>query len=111
MHRLARRMVALGLACALAITLTATVTATVSETGYKYCSTNYTPCSRSYSTGYTEHFPPGSGYNDWNNGSNWIVRKWYADHSGGGGWWGVYVTGGSLSDPGTYAGCEATGPG
>ena len=46
-----------------------------------------------------------------NNGSNWIVRKWYADHSGGGGWWGVYVTGGSLSDPGTYAGFEATGPG
>jgi hypothetical protein len=110
MSHTARRIGAVLLSGSLALAVAATALATVSETGTKYCSSNYTPYTRSLSTGYTEHFPPGSGYNDWNNGAQWIVRKWYADHAGGGGWWGVYVTGGSLDDPGTYAGCQATGP-
>ncbi len=104
-----RSVVAVVMALTLVLVFATAVAATVTKSGTRTCATNYTPYSRSYSTGFTEHFPPGSGYYSWNNGSTWIVRKRYADHAGGGGWWEVAVTSGSLSDSGTYAGCDPTG--
>lgn len=79
--------------------------AVVSKSGTKYCSSGYTPYSRSYSTGFTRHFPPGSGYAAFNNGSTWTVRLALAPVGTSGGFWFV-DTNGSLNDPGTYAGCS-----
>jgi len=81
------------------------VLASVSKSGYHYCQVYYTPYSRSYSTGTTHHYPPGSGSHTFVNGSTWTVRKWYSNYGDDGGWWQVSVTEGSLNDPGTYAGC------
>jgi hypothetical protein len=104
-----RSIVAVVMALTLLLALATAAAAYVYKDGTKTCGANYTPYSRSYSTGFTEHFPPGSGYYSWNNGSTWIVRKRYANQPGGGGWWEVKVTSGSLNDPGTYAGCDLTG--
>jgi hypothetical protein len=109
MNRRIRPVVAIAIAAVMLAFTAATVAAVVSETGTRYCSSNYTPYSRSYSTQDTEHFPPGSGYAFWDNGATWKVRKAYADSPGGGGWWGVYVYGGALDDAGTYSGCQLTG--
>jgi hypothetical protein len=106
MHRIAKVATALAITAGLMSALTLSAAATVYDFGTKFCTANHTPYTRSYSTGFTEHYPPGTGYHAWNNGSTWTVRKWYANGPGGGGDWLVAVTGGSLDDPGTYAGCD-----
>lgn len=103
-----RRYGRLGVIVSAAILIAAVVSpvaAYVSETGYHYCAANWTPYARSYSTGVTDLYPPGSGFKTFNNGSTWTVRQWHADVPGGGGWWGVYAMTGSLNGPGTYPGC------
>jgi len=86
----------------LVLALAAPALALVSESGYKYCN-GYIPYSRAYSTGTTEHFPPGSGYGIYYNGSSWKVTTQWS--SSGDGFWFVQ-TNGSLNDPGTYAVCS-----
>ena len=80
------------------------VLASVTKSGTKNCTINQTPYSQSYSTGFTEHFPPGSGYGPFNNGANWLVRQQVSPPGEHGGFWFVR-TDGSLNDPGTFAGC------
>lgn len=79
--------------------------AVVSKSGNQYCSGDWTPYSRSYSTGFTEHYPPGNGYQGFNNGATWMTRMKLAPWGSAGGFWFVQ-TNGSLNDPGTYAGCS-----
>lgn len=104
MRTYARRLFAIGSAILLAAALVVPAAAVVSKSGTKYCSVGWTPYARSYSTGFTELFPPGSGYKAYNNGSTWTVRQWHSNYGDGGGFWFVQ-TNGSLNDPGTYAGC------
>jgi hypothetical protein len=104
-----RLLTAAVLVAVMSLAIALPAAATVWKSGTKYCGTNWTPWVRSYSTGFTEHYPPGPGYQSYSNGSSWIVRKTYSTQSGGGGVWIVFVTDGSLSDSGTYAGCDQTG--
>lgn len=91
-------------AVVLIMALAVPVLATVWDGGVVYCEDFETGYSRSYSTGLTEHWPPGTGYAWWNNGTQWRVRIAYGAQ-GFDGEWAVAVTNGSLSDPGTWAGC------
>lgn len=77
--------------------------AVVSKDGTKYCASSQTPATRAYSTGYTEHFPPGGGYASYNL-TSWRVTYGSKPSGGGGGFWFVQTTG-SLSNSGTYAYC------
>ncbi len=91
---------------AAAILAPADAWASVTKSGTKYCN-GMLPLgiTRAYSTGFTEHYPPRSGYVAYSNGSQWRVT--YADSTTtGGGFWFV-STNGSLNDPGTYAGCQS----
>lgn len=81
------------------------VLAIVVKSGTKNCSINQIPFSQSLSTGFTEHYPPGSKYAAWNNFANWLVRTKVSNPGTHGGFWWVEVTGGSLNDPGTFASC------
>ncbi len=85
-----------------------TAWAAVWKTGTKYCSPQFTPATRAYSSGTTEHLPPGSGYRRFENGAEMRVTRWYAFGDDGGSWM-VIVTGGALDDPGTYAYCSSIG--
>lgn len=99
-----KRLISIAAAVLLFVAVAATpASATVSKSGTKGCTINQTGVSRSYSTGFTEHFPPGSGYGAYQNGQSWIVRERSATVAGGGFWF--VRTDGSLSDPGTYAYC------
>lgn len=82
--------------------------AAVSESGTKNCTRNQTGVSHGYSTGTTEHYPPGAGYGIFYNGTKWKNTQRSAT-VGGGGFWFV-ETNGSLSDSGTYATCIAGTP-
>ncbi len=75
----------------------------VTKSGTTYCSTY--GIARSYSTGFTELYPPGSGYRAYNNGSVWTVRTAQASATGGGFWF--VETNGSLNSAGTYAYCSS----
>lgn len=97
-----RRFLVAVLAATMLLALALPVAAAVRKSGEKYCSTWQTPWVRSYSTGFTEHYPPGQGYQWYQNGPAWTVRVTYANGSGG--LW-LVKTDGSLSNPGTYAGC------
>ena len=100
-RRASAGLASLTLLAALAVPALAVVT----KSGNQSCSGDWTPYSRSYSTGFTEHFPPGSGYQGFNNGATWTVRMKLAPLGSAGGFWFVQ-TNGSLNDPGTYAGCS-----
>lgn len=108
-HRTRRgaRQVAVGAlaSAALIVALSAPVSAGVTKSGTKYCA--LLPYSHSYSTGFTEHFPPGNGYGAFSNGTIWTVRERNSS-SGNGGFWFV-ETNGSLNDPNTWAGCRPYG--
>ena len=79
----------------------------VTDSGTKYCDpSQYVPATRAYSTAKTEHFPPGSGYDVFYNGSSWKVTRAIANQGDDGGFWLVEVTGGSLSDLETYGYCS-----
>ena len=77
--------------------------ASVTKTGTRYCGTYELARSYGYSTGFTEHYPPGSGYKAFSNGSTWKSTDAFSSN-GGGGFWFVETTG-SLNDPKTYAVC------
>jgi hypothetical protein len=77
--------------------------ATVTDGGTTYCTTNQTGVSRGYSTGTTNHAPPGGGYATYYNGSLWKVTTKAANVARGGSW--AVGTNGSLNDPETYAYC------
>jgi hypothetical protein len=109
MRNIHRRLAATFLTCGLLLAAALPAAAYVSKSGTKYCGTNWTPWVRSYSTYDTYHYPPGTGFAYYYNHYFWLVRKTYATQSGGGGWWVVDVYNGSLSDSGTYAGCDQTG--
>lgn len=105
MPRIAKPTTAVATAVMVLLLAVSPVLATVYKAGTKWCLTNQTPYSKSFSTGFTEHAPPGAGYQAWNNGSNWIVRQKFSNPGVRGGDWAVAVTNGSLNDPGTFAGC------
>lgn len=105
MPRIAKPTTAVATAVMVLLLAVSPVLASVTKSGTKYCTINQTPYSKSFSTGFTEHFPPGSGYGAWNNGANWLVRQKYSSPGTQGGFWFVRVTDGSLNDPGTFAGC------
>jgi hypothetical protein len=105
MPRIAKPTTAVATAVMVLLSAVSPVLATVYKAGTKWCLTNQTPYSKSFSTGFTEHAPPGAGYQAWNNGSNWIVRQKFSNPGVRGGDWAVAVTNGSLNDPGTFAGC------
>ncbi len=105
MSRTAKPATAIVVAAAMLLLTASSVLATVYKSGSKFCLVNQTPYSKSYSTGFTEHYPPGYGYQAWNNGANWVVRQKFTDPGHSGGTWVVAVTSGSLNDAGTYAGC------
>jgi hypothetical protein len=111
MYKATRIAFTMVIAVALVAISAGAVIAAVSKTGtLSSCSYNFTAYVQSYSTGFTEHFPPGSGYRSYQNGGTWTTRKTLTNAgTGTGGWWGVYVTNGSLSDPNTFAGCQLTG--
>lgn len=105
MSKLRRQIVALAGATLLLAALVSPALAVVSKDGTHYCQTYWTPYARSYSTGNTWLYPPGSGTGHYfYNGSNWTVRKVHSPYGEDGGYW-LVQTDGSLSDPGTYAGC------
>lgn len=104
MRSIWRRLSAVFAATVLLAALALPALAVVSKSGTHYCSYGYLPYSRSYSTGSTHHYPPGSGSATFENGGTWTVRKAHSNAGDDGGWWQV-STNGSLNDPGTYAGC------
>lgn len=102
-----RRSIGFLIAVGLTISL-AMPTLAVTQDGYKYCTINYTPETLAYTTGTTEHYPPGSGYKLYQNGTTWKHTHWWATSSGGGGFWFV-ETNLRMDGPGTYATCDPTG--
>lgn len=82
--------------------------ADVTESGTRGCSSNETGRSHSDTTGFTEHYPPGSGYKAFSNGSTRLDRRAYADGTGGGFWF--VTTNRAMWNAGTYAVCVTTGP-
>lgn len=101
-----RRLVPVAVAACLALLVAVPALAGVTDSGTKYCSGDDTPWTRAYSTGYTEHYPPGNGYDDFYNGPTWRTTFHHASSGSPGGFW-VVETNGSLNDPGTYAYCSA----
>lgn len=97
-------VVLLTTALVLAIALPAL--AYVSKSGNQACSGQLTPWTRGYSTGHTEHLPPGSGWAEFYNYSSWKVTRAHAPLHSNGGFWAV-MTDGALDNPGTYAYCSA----
>lgn len=77
------------------------------EGGDRFCGPNQTGRSHSDTTGFTEHYPPGSGYKAFANGSTRMQRQAFAN-SVAGGEWAVY-TPQTMWTPGTYAVCVTTG--
>lgn len=77
--------------------------ATGGESGTKGCATNQTGVSRGYTTGTTEHAPPGAGYGKFYNGTSWRYTAKSATVAPGGAW--AVYTSGSLNFAGTYAYC------
>jgi hypothetical protein len=79
-----------------------------SEDGTRSCGQNQTGRTHSDTTGFTEHYPPGTGYKAFSNGSTRQDRQAYANSNGGGFWF--VETSGAMWNAGTYAVCVTTGP-
>ena len=88
---------------ALVLVSTGVAGAVVTEGGSISCTSNQTGVSRGYSTGTTNHAPPGAGYATFYNGSVWKVTVKSATVARGGSW--AVGTNGALDAPGTYAYC------
>lgn len=105
MRTLHRRIVALAGAMVLAAALVTPALANAFENGTQYCQTYWTPYARGYTSGNTFITPPGAGSATYfYNGGTMTVRKVHSPYGEDGGFWEV-ETDGTLSAPGTYAGC------
>lgn len=104
MRRALTSLVAAGAATVL---LAGPALATVYDRGTENCASNQTGRSVSDTTGFTRHYPPDTGYQQFRNGNDRRTQKWLANNNGGGNW--VVTTEGAMWDNGTYADCVTTG--
>lgn len=98
-----RRASVVAIAGVAAVFMCTPAWAVVAKSGNKSCSTY--GITRSYSSGFTQVAPPGSGYREYQNGASLVVRTSQAPYAGGGNW--TVNTNGSLNDPGTYSYCSS----
>lgn len=96
------------LAAAVTLALAVLAVADVYKSGNKSCSQNEVGRTRSDSTGFTKHWPPPTGYQQWRNGDVKKTRRAYATSNGGGGW--TVSSSKALYDNGTFARCLQSGP-
>lgn len=96
-----------GASLAISVLAAGTASGAVNVSGSKSCGANQTGKSYAYSTGRTEHYPPGGGYGIFRNGINWRDSSQLADVTRGGSW--HVVSAGSLNATATYAKCITTG--
>lgn len=104
--RIPRRTLVTVCIVAVVLAISLPALAAVSKSGTKTCPGRETPWTRAYSTQFTEHYPPGSGWGWFDNGSSWKVTRLSAPMHSNGGYW-IVETNGALDNPGTYAYCSA----
>jgi len=101
-----KKPLAIGAALAVAIALlgpAVAASANVWTGGTQNCTTNQTGVTRAYTTGATEHYPPGGGYGIFYNGGSYAVTLKSSTSAGGGTW--AVTTDGIMVAAGTYAYC------